>query len=406
MAVLGTAAQAMLDSIAGNDKIVDQLQQEDPIWETIKAKSKGGKPELVVDGELGAGGSANPIEAFSQAGSQTDPRFVLNYGDDYSTLKLSDKDILAVAGDDSALYDLLERAYKKAKTRIMRSLLTQVYRDGSGYLAQVASVSTATLTLTKKSDAKLFKKGMVLVCSASKTGALLNSGTSGVVQSTDIGAGTVTMTADFSATAAANCFLFRKGDAWAGAGSGPLFFGIEGWVPSTVSGSFYGFDRTTVDRSLVAGNYSDLSASANMYDAVVQAIRFHKDNAPSDVGCKMFITPSTWQALSDQLVSLNIGNFNRTPGEFGHEKMKGFISGMSVEIAASNFCLADQAVILSEGALELWHLGSQPITPLQAGDATELRRVNAEYDAGLRAYCVLAPVQPSGISRVLLPVAA
>jgi hypothetical protein len=166
--------------------------------------------------------------------------------------------IKASSNDKGAFLKALSEEMDNAISGVGQAIAVDLARDGSGALAQRASISSDTVTLSNPEDARNFEVGMSVSAAAAKSSGGLRTGST-TVTAVDSIAGTITL-----ASAAAissftnNDYLFRTGDRNA------CVAGIQDWLPlddrsTELAASFFGVVRSA-NPTRLAGVTADLSA--------------------------------------------------------------------------------------------------------------------------------------------------
>jgi hypothetical protein len=185
-------------------------------------------------------------------------------------------------GAKGQVIDGMEREMKSSLEELGRSIAKGMYGSGTGLRGVVGAESTVSLTLTPISDVKNFEVGMELVCAATETGALRDSGNSATVTAINRTTGVLTSdsnwTTQISGLAAAD-FLFVEGDAPA-AGANKTLTGTRGWVPDAAptSTAFFGVDRTA-DLERQGGLRRDGSGDGTITESVQASAHYARDHA-------------------------------------------------------------------------------------------------------------------------------
>jgi len=163
-----------------------------------------------------------------------------------------DGEAMAAAEDDNgALMRLIGTAVDGHLTEHEDTLAHGLFRDGTGVRGIVSAVSTTLITLTRQDDVRWFKRGMMILGSASTSGSSpRNSGMAVEVTKVDYANSQITTSSAISSLAAAD-YLFRNGED-ATSGTVPMD-GLQSIIPAT-AGTFRGVD-CTVDRERYAGWY-------------------------------------------------------------------------------------------------------------------------------------------------------
>lgn len=212
------------------------------------------------------GRSASFTTAQAAAGAHAGVRFYLTRAADYQVVSLTTEAILATKNDRGALIKNLDTEMESGMNNIGKSLATALYRGRSGSLATIGSVAAgppATITLANINDVTSFEVGMVLVASATATGA--NRATPATATITKVNRDTGVLTFANGTFAGTNWtaadFLFASGDNANASGSGNKVLGLADWIPTTApttGDSFLQVDRS-VDATRLGGLRMDVS---------------------------------------------------------------------------------------------------------------------------------------------------
>lgn len=384
--------------------IVKTLRDKDPIFEHLTFKRGPAVPQTALEFGLATGRSATASTAEALAGIGDDDKFTLTYGDDFVGIKLLDKDIEATRGDWFQIVDHVRREMDRAERTLINSVCETLYGDGSAYLGIVASVSTVTITLATPADARRFYKGMTLVFSNTATGALLDSGASRVVVSTNPAAGTVTVDSDASTISGlgAGDFIFASGDA-ANGSTLKKFKGFSAWIASAATvaaeGTFYGQTRTGYPLHLVAGTVSDQTAvGKSLKDKLVDGLEtiWSNSNGQSKA-VKMYMSGAKFAALSKEIESKEATG-RLLESSFGHAMIEGVYGPLRCRIYPSTYVPEGRVLVINpeSWAVQVLHLSEKPMgfmgTP---GEGTRWERSGSSYSALMRAYLCLDVPAPS-----------
>jgi hypothetical protein len=228
-------------------------------------------------GRSPAFGTAQTIAQGSN-GTTAGLQFLLTRVRNYQVYTLETEAILAGRDDKGSLIRTLTTEVDSALNNIGRDLAKDLYRQGNGAQAQLASISGAgPFTWTVGEAITNFEQGMTIVVSngSTVTAALRNSGGGVDITSVNRDAGTFT-TATNPDSAAGSDWIFIKGDRAAGAITSADFLklsGLDAWVPSAAPSSgesFFGVDRSP-DATRNAGLRIDIS-SFNPEEGLVVAM--------------------------------------------------------------------------------------------------------------------------------------
>jgi Family of unknown function (DUF5309) len=199
---------------------------------------------------------------------------------DYAVGILDSLTIERGKSNKAALVDALDNCIKGCLEEIGNSKSVDLYRNGTGALAQAkasGAFSTTSLTLLNIEDVDNFEVGMELVFAATATGALRNSGASATVTAINRDTGVLTSDSNWTsqvAAAADSDYIFCKGDAPNNTGTNVKLTGLGGWIPFTApsaSESFFGADRST-DTERYAGFRHDGSGGSAVKDELLKLL--------------------------------------------------------------------------------------------------------------------------------------
>lgn len=193
------------------------------------------------------GRSATFSDAIDNKGNSSHVAFELEVVSDYAIGSISRQAMLASRKDTGAFAQATKVEVDSTINAVTRSLAKQMYRNSSGWLARIGSVTSANpmvITLSNKYDITNFEVGMVLEASATEISTGLET-TPGTVTVVAINRNTGTITTAFDNSGgttdwSANDYLFVEGDI------GGMLSGLADWIPDSDPGStlFFGVDRT------------------------------------------------------------------------------------------------------------------------------------------------------------------
>lgn len=277
MTVSVTSLQYALKTLWPQDRIKNEVYPDHPFLAMVPKrenfKGENAYIALRTGDPQGRSASFTVAQTISQltgagnAGSSRGARFLLTRAKDYQIVNLETEVILASEGDEGALIAALDTEMKAGANNIGKSLATALYRGQTGAISTIGTITanttvSADILLSNINDVTSFELGMLLVASATATGANRATPASAYVSAVNRDTGVVRVLGDFSGTnwAAADT-LFASGDNANNSGSGNKISGLADWIPSTAptSTTFFGVDRS-VDPTRLAGLRIDGSA--------------------------------------------------------------------------------------------------------------------------------------------------
>jgi len=244
-----------------------------------KNEGFGGRNQpIVIQYANPAGGrSATFATAQSNRSAMKLSAFLLTRVSDYQICTIDSEVIEATRGDTYAFLSALKQKTDSAFNSLSDAIESALFRSGSGALAQVSSVTANPdsgsgyttndrIVLLYPDDVTNFEVDMSLVCSATDGAALSSSPASATVTKIDRTNGYVQVT-DLGSTdwGTSGYFLYVEGDAQ-NAGTAVKLSGLNAWMPTSASTSFFGVNQTLDSR--LAGLYFD-SSSDSMEDAII-----------------------------------------------------------------------------------------------------------------------------------------
>ena len=282
-----------------NDRIENMVYEDAPLLALLPKMEDFGGKNLPIPIWFGNSQNRSATVATALAGTSTEQiqDFVLTRVSDYAVAQIDNETMEASEGNANAFMEAATTAIDGALHTLSRSIAIALYGTGSGKLGQIASISSAVVTLTEPEDIVNFEKGMVLVTSTANGGGSVNSG-SVTVAGLDRDLGTITASANWTtgiSSAAANDYIFASGD------YDKKLKGLLAWLPSTAPSStaFFGVDRTA-DATRLGGIRFDGSAMPIEEALVKAASRAAREGAKPDY---CFLSYSKYADLENSMGS-------------------------------------------------------------------------------------------------------
>mgnify|MGYP000558946903 FL=1 len=332
MTVTTTSLQYALKTLWPQSRVQNEVYPDHPFFAMIKKKEDFYGDSLYIavrtGDPQGRSASFSTAQTISQvsggAGSQRGVRFNVTRATDYQLVNLGTEVMLASERDEGSLLRALDTEMKSGINNIGKSAATALFRGQSGTLAQVGSradVGTAStvITLANTNDITSFEVGMLIVASATTTGANLAGPASAYVTAVDRDLGKISLTGDFSGnTWVANSYLFASGDNANGSGNGNKMLGLADWLPSSAPSAttFLGVDRS-VDPTRLAGLRIDVSALAPEEGWMTVLSKQAREGAKPDYA---FVNHLDYRNIAISLGS-KVENDYVQVGEFGFETL-------------------------------------------------------------------------------------
>jgi hypothetical protein len=291
-----------------DESLGNMIYTNRPLFGKFTKKKGGGSvvEQVVVYGE-GAGRSRVAATAVANKGRSKKAKFLVPFGENYHTASVSSLDQSLTANlPKSAFADALALEIETSIDTLANDAELGLIR-AKGVRGKIATggISSATITLEYRGDAKNFYPGMRTQWSATAGAALRNSGAVGTVLSVNEGLGTVTYTAaiaSIGAAIAAGDVIYQEGDgADGGAEKGTL--SLEDWIPltdPTPGESFAGGVDRTVSMTKLSGVRMDLRGYSARETMLRLASRIGESEGAPDFCLAPF---SFWETLALELGS-------------------------------------------------------------------------------------------------------
>ncbi len=274
MAVGGSTLSTVANTLLKNypqEVVYETILPKIPLLGLIKkAPNQGGGDTIDITVQYGnpQGVSNDFAEAQDNTSTVNTARFQVKAGDIYAHGEVGGKALRRTKSRAQATLSDLDRGQKSLMKSLEMYTKFFLINNGGGALAQVESISTNTITLTKRTDSIWFAPDQKLNLS-------LTDGTSGAIRTGSItiasverrnssGKCVLTFTGNVTAgiaAAAAGDFIFIKGG-HNGSNGGINPVGMLGWLTTPASNdNFFGFNRFVEKQKLAGHFYSEPGGS-------------------------------------------------------------------------------------------------------------------------------------------------
>jgi hypothetical protein len=378
------AANAALKELYDDQKIANLVYKNNPFLAMVpKMEEFGGKYmpiPLIINTSQGR--SATFSNAQSNQTAATVESFALTRAANYSIAQIDNQTMLASKTDKMAFINGATVVIDGAIRALTNNLATQLFRDGSGSLGVIGTITGLTpgvITLASPSDVVNFEVNMTL--RAFDT-AGTDRGTTGYVIAVNRTAGIVTVGTIMGGSAAnpanwvATDRLVVQGD-WSLA-----MKGVSAWIPTvapTTGDNFFGVDRS-VDPTRLAGVRFN-GASESIEEAVIDAsLLIAREGGTPDVCIMNF---ASYAALEKSLgAKAQYISFDG-PAKLYYPGI--LINGAAgqIKVFPDRNCPAKTAYLLQMDTWKLYSLGPAPHIAKYA-DGLEMLRVFNSDAAELR----------------------
>jgi hypothetical protein len=320
----------------------------------------------------------------STRGSSAFEDFVLTRVKNYGTAELDAEAVQAAQADIDTFVREAANEIDGLLRSISNDLAFDLFRDGSGLKATIATASVAAnsvITFNEAGAARHFEKGMLLEASATAGGSRRSPTDIPEVIAVDRSGNSITVNANvttYGSPWAASDFVYQYGDGPNG-GANKKVTGLAGWVPSTAptSSSFFGVDRTQ-DATRLGGVRYDGSAET-IEEALIGAhMELAIEGGDPDV---VFMNHLNTAELIKQLgskkdyVEVNVAGV-------GFQGVRVMTTEGELTVMSDRNCPPGTAYMLQMDTWGLYSLGEAPRILGQEGDEDGLRMLRLANDDG------------------------
>lgn len=298
-----TSAAKIIKFLYPDYTVPRELRKNNPFYSLLKKNTnfvgKSVEVPLTVNSTQGGGATFAGAKTASEAAASyanTYASFTLTRKTDYSLASIGGEAMKAAVKDQGAMVDLFQDTMDLSMFTAMRSISRHLFRDGTGTIGRVASISTATVTLSTPSDAYNFSIGERISVFSGVVGGtayMYDTEINGTittpltVTSVDRKAGTVTLSSGTNVLA--GHYLARATDRTLATNDATVFTnskvitGVKQWLAGSATGAavglsvsaflpadLYGVTRTT-DKSSLAGSLLDCTG-ASPDEAILQLV--------------------------------------------------------------------------------------------------------------------------------------
>ena len=359
--------QTVLKNLWPQNRVENEVYPDHPFLSRITKDENfvGEDIKLVVRIGDGQGRSVSLANAQVQASAPQYRRFALTRSKNYQVFRIEGEAIEAAKNDVGALVRTLDDEIKGSINNITKDLAVNMFRGRSGNIGSIGSVvggPPATITLSNVADVTSFEVGMILVASATSTGANRNTPATATITKVNRSTGVLTFAdGTFAGTNwAAADFLSVSGDNANGVGGsfGNKALGLADWLPVTdPSGgeNFLDVDRS-VDRTRLAGIPLDISSYLPEEGALYAVMECDRNGArPRD----FVVNHTDYQSVLNSLGTKAVTKYEGT-GQVGFQTIQ--INGPKgpVSMYLDQDCPAGVGYCLDMRAWKLYSLGPAP----------------------------------------------
>jgi hypothetical protein len=379
------AANAALKELYDDQKIANLVYKNNPFLAMIpKMEEFGGKymPIPLIIG-TSQGRSATFSNAQGNQSAAIIQSFALQRASNYSIAQIDNQTMLASKTDKMAFINGATVVIDGAIRALTNNLATQLFRDGSGSLGLIGTITGLTpgvITLASPSDVVNFEVNMTLRAFSS---AGVDRNSTGYVIEVNRTAGTVTVATSGMGGSAANPAGWVATDRLVVQGDWSLAMkGLAAWLPTaapTTGDNFFGVDRSSDPTRLAGVRFN--GASESIEEAVIDAsLLVAREGGTPDVCIMNF---ASYAALEKSLgAKAQYISFDG-PAKLYYPGI--LINGAAgqIKVFPDRSCPAKTAYLLQMDTWKLYSLGPAPHIAKYA-DGLEMLRVANSDAAELR----------------------
>lgn len=293
------AMQSALKEYYDSQKLMELTYKDAPLFGLLPKKEAGfgnGYP-IPMQSARTSGSSANFTQALANKQALLTERFLLTPAYYYTLANLSNFLMEDSANNKASFINAATHIVNDAVKRCSFGIQSQLFRNGTGSIGVVGSISSGVITLADDSQVVQFERNMALnICATD--GSAVATAAIGYVVAVDRALGKVSVSAtmggavadpDGTWTGSAGYYIVENGNL------NSTIKGVSAWVPASApsSASFFGLDRTG-DITRLGGNRYD-GTGLPIEEALINAISLtNREGGNPDYA---FVNHKTFSAL-------------------------------------------------------------------------------------------------------------
>ena len=309
----------------------------------------------------------------------------------YGYITLDGEAMAAASNDAGAFKRLVTTETDGVLEEFVDSLAFDAFRDGNGVRGVRGSISSNTITLATRDDARNFKINMALASGPNADGSSLNTHT-GTITVTgvdeDLGTVTVSSAANMGSFADAH-YLFRLGDT-----GGVCMEGLAAHFPLTTPGggdSFRGINRSVAPHQLAGSRVDDSTLSVEEVIRLL-ATKISQRGKKADMAV---MNPIKFEEMVRRTNAKTIYDGGGDSATIGFENIKIATAAGTVSVFPDADCPTNRTYVLNTSTLYIKHL--QGLPHLVDDDGKVNLRLAAEdsIEARVRAWSNMICTDPA-----------
>lgn len=401
-----SAMAAALKELYNGQSLVNATYKDNPFLALVAKDTDFGGSSMPLPLRYNNSQGRSSTFATAQTNQQAPSmvKFAITTVEDYSLGTVPNKVLEESKGNAKAFLSAAKINMDSARDSLISSLASALYRDGTGTIGRVSSISTGVITLTDPSTVTQFEVGMTLQANSTSGGGTTRAGTGYVIavdrdqyRVTVASSGQGGSAADPSGWAA-NDYLSVSGDL------NEKISGLAAWIPSSApsSTSFFGVDRTKDVTRLGGIRWTGTSQSIEEALADAQARCAREGGTPQHC----FMSFESFAALNKSL-SGKVQYVTNSPKDAAHIGFEGIkINGHKgpITVIPDRNCPGSLAYLLQLDTWKLWSTGQAPrILTYDMEGLSALRVANADaVEMRFGYYAQLACTMPGANAVVTL----
>ncbi len=401
----------ILKTLWPQDRVFNEVYPDHPFLMRLPKATNftGDSLYLAVRYGDGQGRSVSFSAAQAAASAPKHARFNLTRSKNYQVYRIEGEAIEAARSDEGSLVRTLDDEIRGSLNNITKDLAVNVFRGRSGNIGAISSAGPsagppATITLSNVADVTSFEVGMVLVASATSTGANRLTPATAAITRVNRETGVLTFADNtFAGTNwAAGDFLSVSGDNANNSGSGNKALGLADWLPSTApttGDSFLGSSDRPNDTVRLAGLRMDISSDVPEEGMLRVAMELDRQGArPKD----FIVNHTDYQSVLNSLGTKAVTKYEGV-GNIGFQTIQ--LNGPKgpISVYLDQDCPAGRGYCLDMRTWKFYSLGDAPRI-LDLDGLNMLRLTDADaYEGRIGYYGNLGCTAPGFNATVTMP---
>lgn len=396
-----TSANAVLKELYDGQLPENMVYLDHPFLAMVQKKTDFGGRNYPIPVQYGVsqGRSSQFVTAQANQSANQYVEFLLTRAQDYSLATISNELLLAATTDRESFIRSATALVDGAITSCVSSLSSAMFRDGTGTIGAIGTISTGVITLANADQVTQFEVNMVLQANSTSGGT--PRAALGYVIRRNAKSSTITVSTTFGGSAATPTgwttgdSLLVQGD------NNAKISGVAAWVPSSTPGggdSFFGVNRSPDSR--LYGLYEDYSDRSIEEAAIDGSTLLSREGGRPDVGIVQF---SEYASLEKSLGSKVQYVDMKGPAEIAFRGIMVNGAKKQIKVFPDKDALPGEMLLLT---MSTWTLASLLEAPmiLKYGSNDEMLRVYNADQAELRVgyYANLGCAAPGWNARIAI----